>query len=266
MTFYGTLRTGMMKALPIFLAMLATALVLLFFPMLPSPKVKEKAPETSVNPVHISTSGLIPIANDSTALKNSEATASNPPIAKPLPQITFPEAPPSTPEFQLPPVTASSLPSPASSALEEQHPSATVPEVLPSPPANAVQQTNDSSNASTGQSTTSGDNTTGTDSRAGYGNITNGTPPILLKKVEPIYPERSRRLGQEGYVIVRFEVDVKGKVQNPVIHEAIPNGHFERATINAIRQWRFQAAKDETGRPTTFRLQVRIDFKLKQGN
>ena len=262
MTFYVTLRTGIMKALPVFLAMLATALVLLFFPMLPSPKGKEKVPETSVNPVHISTSGLVPEANDSTALKNSEAVASNHPIAKPLPQITFPEVPPSTPDFQLPPVTVRSLPSPATNDLDEQQPSATIAEAMPSNTANALPQTNATSNASNGQSTTSSD-TTKTGNSAGYGNSPNGNPPILLKKVEPIYPERSRRLGQEGYVVVRFEVDVKGKVRNPAIHEAVPNGHFERATINAIRQWRFQAAKDETGHPTTYRLQVRIDFKLK---
>ena len=264
MTFYGTLRTILIKALPVFLAMLATALVLLFFPMLPASKSKEKAPETHVNPVHISTSGLVPENNDNTVQNNSsDAVASTPRIAKPLPQITFPAAPPSTPDFQLPPVTVNTLPSPAPSVLDEQEPPATITETLPSTTANAVPQTNISNNASNGHSTTSG-NTTGTGSSTGYGNSTNGNPPILLKKVEPIYPERSRRLGQEGYVIVRFEVDVNGKVKNPTIHEAVPNGHFERATINAIRQWRFQAAKDETGQPTTYRLQVRIDFRLKQ--
>ena len=251
-----------MKALPVFLAMLVTVLVLLFFPMLTPPKGKERAPERHVNPVHISTSGLVPEAKDSTGLKNNEATSSPRLVVKPLPQITFPATPPSTPEFQLPPVTVGSFPSPASSVLDEQQLSATTSEALPSTTANAVPQTNTPSNSSTGQSTTSGD-TTETGSRAGNGNSAIGNPPILLKKVEPIYPERSRRLGQEGYVIVRFEVDVKGKVQNPTIHEAVPNGHFERATINAIRQWRFQAAKDETGHPTTYRLQVRIDFKLK---
>ncbi len=265
MTFYGTLRTGAMKALPVFLALLATALVLLFFPMLNAPKAKGKEPETRVNTVRISTSGLVPVANDAPTLNSSAAPASNPHIAKPLPRIAFPEAPPSTPDFQLPPASVSSLPSSAASALEEEQPSSSIPEALPSTTANAVPQTNAPDNASNGQSTKSAPSP-GAVSSTGFGNSTNGNPPVLLKRVEPIYPERSRRLGQEGYVIVRFEVDAKGKVQNAIVHEASPNGHFERATLNAIRQWRFQAAKDETGHPTIFRLQVRIDFRLKQGN
>ena len=88
-------------------------------------------------------------------------------------------------------------------------------------------------------------------------------PPIPLKKIAPNYPEYARRRNIEGFVILQFIVDIKGRVINPSVQQANPPGHFETAAIRTIRQWQFSPGRNDNGIPVPCRLQMRIDFKLK---
>ena len=249
MTFFGILRTLIIKAMPIFLAAIATALVILFFPLLSfwDKRPQEKTPASPVA-VTIST---IQVRTEAGVLTDTAKIArKKTSIAAPIELPSKPSVPPSTPELQaiqpLPDIQGRTLPAHEDRAQTQTQ----------NPLAETEMQETHQSDASDSENIGT-DNANENDSSAQKGN-----PPILLKKVEPYYPERSRRLGQEGYVIVQFEVDANGRVKNPTAHHAEPKGHFERAALNAIRQWRFQAAKDETGRPVAYRLQVRIDFRL----
>jgi protein TonB len=64
--------------------------------------------------------------------------------------------------------------------------------------------------------------------------------PQILKKIEPIYPNRARTVGICGKVLVRFLVEPDGRVAKASVVEAHPTGYFEQSALEAIRQWRFK--------------------------
>lgn len=68
-----------------------------------------------------------------------------------------------------------------------------------------------------------------------------------LQRIEPIYPYRAQQAGIEGEVTLKFVVDPNGQVQDVTIVSANPRGQFERAAMQALRKWRYQARKGETG-------------------
>ncbi|MGL4710155.1 MAG: TonB family protein [Aeromonas veronii] len=62
-----------------------------------------------------------------------------------------------------------------------------------------------------------------------------------LQRIEPVYPYRAQQAGIEGAVTLRFSVDAEGRVQDVEVVEAKPKRQFERAAIQAINKWRYQA-------------------------
>jgi len=67
--------------------------------------------------------------------------------------------------------------------------------------------------------------------------------PIALFRVKPVYPRGAMRKNINGQVTLKFLVDRDGMVKTVEIMKAEPEGVFEEATTNAVRQWRFQPAK-----------------------
>jgi TonB family protein len=55
------------------------------------------------------------------------------------------------------------------------------------------------------------------------------------------YPPAAKADGVEGYVVVRYDVDVDGTVKNAKVVEAEPPGIFDAAAIAAIQTYRFNA-------------------------
>lgn len=68
-----------------------------------------------------------------------------------------------------------------------------------------------------------------------------------LQRIEPTYPYRAQQAGIEGEVTLKFVVDPNGQVQDVTVVSAKPRGQFERAAMQALRKWRYQARKGETG-------------------
>ena len=64
--------------------------------------------------------------------------------------------------------------------------------------------------------------------------------PQPLHRVEPLYPQRARKQGICGKVVLRFLVEADGHVSRPSILEANPVGYFEQSALDAIRHWRFK--------------------------
>jgi protein TonB len=64
-----------------------------------------------------------------------------------------------------------------------------------------------------------------------------------LRNPTPPYPPLSRRLKEEGRVVLRVRVDVDGNVQ--AIELAASSGHprLDHAALSAVRQWRFTPAR-----------------------
>ncbi len=64
--------------------------------------------------------------------------------------------------------------------------------------------------------------------------------PKALSKQAPPYPDRARRLGKEGYVKVRYDIDDDGRVSNIEFVEASPKGLFERDVKRTMNRWKFE--------------------------
>ncbi len=82
----------------------------------------------------------------------------------------------------------------------------------------------------------------------------------LVSATGAIYPPAARAAGQEGYVVVRYDVDAAGRVFNARVVEAAPRGVFDEAALAAISRWRFRAPPAEQA-PVTG-LQSRLTFRL----
>ncbi len=83
----------------------------------------------------------------------------------------------------------------------------------------------------------------------------------LVKRVNPEFPSRALRTGREGYVVIEYNVNPEGKVVNPTIIESSPKHLFEKAALNAIRKWQYEA-QFEDDEPDMGLARTRMSFSL----
>lgn len=81
----------------------------------------------------------------------------------------------------------------------------------------------------------------------------------LQQKIE--YPERARKAGIEGKVIIQFIVNEKGEVENPRVIRGIGGGCDEEA-LRVVKQAHFKPGK-QRGTPVRVQYSLPIFFKLK---
>lgn len=86
---------------------------------------------------------------------------------------------------------------------------------------------------------------------------------VVLRRVLPSYPPRALAQGAEGWVRLRFVVTAIGTVDHPEVMAAGPPKLFDRAALEAIRNWRFQPVYKE-GRPVARQAELTIKFTLKK--
>lgn len=85
-------------------------------------------------------------------------------------------------------------------------------------------------------------------------------PPVVEKVVEekiepprfgvsylnnpaPDYPQASRRLGEEGRVLMKVLVSADGSAENVQIEQSSGSERLDHAAVNAVKRWRFIPAK-----------------------
>jgi periplasmic protein TonB len=79
--------------------------------------------------------------------------------------------------------------------------------------------------------------------------------PKVIKKVPPEFPNEAAKKGiSNGSVKAKLTIEADGKVSNVEIIEAEPKRIFDRATITALMEWKF-----EPGEKTTH--EVKLVFK-----
>jgi protein TonB len=83
--------------------------------------------------------------------------------------------------------------------------------------------------------------------------------PVL--RIEPAYPRKAARSGEEGWVKIEFTITEHGTVVDPVVVEARPRRVFDRSALAAIRQWQFRPRLDN-GEPVARRASQVIEFRL----
>ena len=85
---------------------------------------------------------------------------------------------------------------------------------------------------------------------------------IPIVESDPIYPIRARLKRIEGFVLVQFDVDEKGEVENVVILDSRPRKVFDAVTTRAVYRWKYRP-KIVNGKPVYSRgLKRQIDFKI----
>jgi protein TonB len=85
-------------------------------------------------------------------------------------------------------------------------------------------------------------------------------PPVLVSKVDPVYPEPARRAGVEGTVVLEASIDERGRVTDVQVLRGLPMGLSESAE-EAVRHWQYRPARGQSG-PVRSRKTVRIVFTL----
>ncbi|RXJ87507.1 energy transducer TonB [Arcobacter sp. CECT 8985] len=65
-----------------------------------------------------------------------------------------------------------------------------------------------------------------------------------LRRVNPRYPRKAKIRREEGFVQLAFKIDSEGYVSDVKVVASKPKGLFERASIRAIKRWRFKPSKN----------------------
>ncbi len=85
---------------------------------------------------------------------------------------------------------------------------------------------------------------------------------VPLVRATAAYPTRALQRGVEGFVELSFTVNAQGRVVDPVVLYAEPEGYFERAALNSIRKWQYSPAMDN-GEPVPVNdIRQRIVFEI----
>ncbi|KXF82085.1 energy transducer TonB [Enterovibrio coralii] len=63
---------------------------------------------------------------------------------------------------------------------------------------------------------------------------------VPISRVEAVYPPKALRRGIEGYVVMEFTIDTKGRPTDIKVIEASPKRMFERNALRALKRFRYQ--------------------------
>jgi TonB family protein len=85
--------------------------------------------------------------------------------------------------------------------------------------------------------------------------------PVLVKEVEPDYPEELREQGVQGTVTVRYTVDENGKVTDAGVARSSGSDVLDDAALRAIRRFRYRPAQ-QNGQPRPFQKTKQFVFRL----
>jgi protein TonB len=86
-------------------------------------------------------------------------------------------------------------------------------------------------------------------------------PPVIVRGVPPIYPEKARRLELEGEVVMAVKILEDGRaVGARILRSTSPL--FDDPAVACVRKWRFQpATKDGQAVAVWYEATVRFNFE-----
>jgi protein TonB len=80
---------------------------------------------------------------------------------------------------------------------------------------------------------------------AGPMNLTGDLAVVCPQRNPPVYPAISRRLGEEGKVVLRVELNERGQIDRSAIKTSSGYARLDEAALTAIRHWRCNPALRE---------------------
>ncbi len=84
-----------------------------------------------------------------------------------------------------------------------------------------------------------------------------------LQNPKPIYPPISKRMGEQGKVVVRVLIGVDGTAQDAQLKDSSGFDRLDRAAVETARKWRYVPGK-RNGVPEAMWFNVPINFVLEQ--
>jgi periplasmic protein TonB len=78
---------------------------------------------------------------------------------------------------------------------------------------------------------------------------------------KPLYPERARKEGQQGRVLLRVLVDQEGRSKSVEVSGSSGSETLDRAAAEAIKLWRFSPARNGD-KPMESWVRIPVDFRL----
>jgi TonB family protein len=88
------------------------------------------------------------------------------------------------------------------------------------------------------------------------------TEPVILKKVEPKYPDAAKRQKLQGFVVLQVVLDKNGIPRAPAVLEMSPGcEELAAAAVDAVLQWRYEPAKLD-GAPVAVYFTINVSFML----
>ncbi|WP_331828148.1 TonB family protein [Candidatus Blochmannia sp. SNP] len=85
-------------------------------------------------------------------------------------------------------------------------------------------------------------------------NQRNYVSSCVINRMYPEYPNKAKILGIEGVVIVQYDVNIEGRVDNVRILSAVPVGVFEESIRSTMRRWVYENNKPEKDLIITFKF------------
>ena len=90
--------------------------------------------------------------------------------------------------------------------------------------------------------------------------ISSGVPePMLLHRVDPVYPQLARQTGVEGAVVLQAVVNTKGELTK--VRVSSGNSLLAAAAVRAVQKWRYRPAR-LNGNPVEVPVQITLQFVL----
>ena len=82
-----------------------------------------------------------------------------------------------------------------------------------------------------------------------------------LNNPPPIYPRMSRRMGEQGTVLVRVFISTEGRAEKAEIRTSSGYARLDEAALETVQRWRFVPGK-RAGQPEAMWFNVPIHFVL----
>lgn len=86
--------------------------------------------------------------------------------------------------------------------------------------------------------------------------------PKVLERKPVDYPPSARRLGHQGTVTISVEVLADGAIGATSVITSSGSPMLDDAGLKGVREWRFEPASGEDGKPIVAKGSVQVEFKL----
>lgn len=83
----------------------------------------------------------------------------------------------------------------------------------------------------------------------------------VLKRAEPVYPERAKAAQITGSVTLKIHISESGEVLHCLVMSSEPSGVFDASAISAVEKWKFEPAVKNGQKVSSYMVQ-KLSFRM----